>query len=32
VVLRDVLNLTGTKYSCGIGMCGACVSVVLGRF
>src|ERR1700749_4048701 len=23
-VLRDVLNLTGTKYGCGIGMCGAC--------
>ncbi len=23
-VLRDVLGLTGTKYSCGIGMCGNC--------
>ncbi len=23
-VLRDVLGLTGTKYSCGIGLCGAC--------
>ncbi len=23
-VLRDVLGLTGTKYSCGIGVCGAC--------
>jgi isoquinoline 1-oxidoreductase subunit alpha len=22
--LRDVLNLTGTKFGCGIGMCGAC--------
>ncbi len=22
--LRDVLNLTGTKYGCGIGACGAC--------
>jgi isoquinoline 1-oxidoreductase alpha subunit len=22
--LRDVLNLTGTKYGCGIGQCGAC--------
>ena len=23
-VLRDVLNLPGTKYGCGIGQCGAC--------
>ena len=23
-VLRDVLNLTGTKYGCGIGLCRAC--------
>ena len=23
-VLRDYLNLTGTKYGCGIAMCGAC--------
>jgi isoquinoline 1-oxidoreductase alpha subunit len=23
-VLRDVLNLTGTKYGCGKGLCGAC--------
>jgi isoquinoline 1-oxidoreductase subunit alpha len=23
-VLRDSLNLTGTKYGCGIGQCGAC--------
>jgi aerobic-type carbon monoxide dehydrogenase small subunit (CoxS/CutS family) len=23
-VLRDKLNLTGTKYGCGIGACGAC--------
>jgi isoquinoline 1-oxidoreductase alpha subunit len=23
-VLRDILGLTGTKYSCGIGQCGAC--------
>src|SRR6202012_1474639 len=22
--LRDVLDLKGTKYGCGIGMCGAC--------
>jgi len=23
-VLRDTLNLTGTKYGCGLGLCGAC--------
>jgi isoquinoline 1-oxidoreductase subunit alpha len=23
-VLRDALNLTGTKYGCGKGLCGAC--------
>ncbi len=23
-VLRDTLNLTGTKYGCGIGQCGSC--------
>ena len=23
-VLRDMLDLTGTKYGCGIGQCGAC--------
>lgn len=23
-VLREQLNLTGTKYSCGIGICGSC--------
>jgi isoquinoline 1-oxidoreductase subunit alpha len=23
-VLRDVLDLTGTKYGCGMGLCGAC--------
>ena len=23
-VLRDVLGLTGTKYGCGVGQCGAC--------
>ena len=28
-VLRDVLNLTGTKYGCGIEVCGAC-TVMLG--
>lgn len=28
-VLRDILALTGTKYGCGIGTCGAC-TVLLG--
>ena len=23
-VLRDVLNIKGPKYGCGIGLCGAC--------
>ena len=30
-VLRDVLNLTGTKYGCGIGACGACTIHQNGR-
>jgi isoquinoline 1-oxidoreductase subunit alpha len=30
-VLRDWLNLTGTKYGCGIGACGACVVHINGR-
>ncbi len=30
-VLRDVLNLTGTKYGCGIEVCGACTVMVNGQ-
>ena len=30
-VIRDHLNMTGTKYSCGIGECGACTVHLDGR-
>jgi isoquinoline 1-oxidoreductase subunit alpha len=30
-VLRDVLNLKGTKFGCGIGACGACTVHLRGR-
>ena len=30
-VLRDTLNLTGTKYGCGIQQCGSCTVLVDGR-
>ncbi len=29
-VLRDDLGLTGTKYSCGVGICGSCAVIVNG--
>jgi isoquinoline 1-oxidoreductase alpha subunit len=30
-VLREQLGLTGTKYSCGIGVCGSCTVHINGR-
>lgn len=30
-VLRDVLNMTGTKFGCGVAACGACTVLVGGE-
>jgi aerobic-type carbon monoxide dehydrogenase small subunit (CoxS/CutS family) len=30
-VLRDNLNMTGTKFACGIGQCGACTVLMNGH-
>src|SRR5205814_9233656 len=29
--LREVLNMTGTKFGCGAGLCGACTMQIVGQ-
>src|SRR5260221_10616231 len=29
--LRDLLNVTGTKFGCGVGLCGACTVLMNGE-
>jgi isoquinoline 1-oxidoreductase alpha subunit len=29
--LRDVLSMTGTKFGCGMGLCGACTIHINGQ-
>ena len=29
--LRDILNMTGTKFGCGIGLCGSCTVLIDGE-
>jgi len=30
-ILRDLLGLTGTKFSCGMGLCGSCTVLIDGE-
>ena len=30
-VIRDIIGLTGTKFGCGLGQCGACSILINGK-